>query len=101
MSRRPTITPVLALALFLSGAALAAGAADTWPARPVTLVVPYGVGSGIDVLGRIVAPFLSLRLGQPVVVENVPGAGGMIGAARIAKAPADGYHLLLGNVGSH
>ena len=82
---------------------LAAGgtAAQEWPARPVTMVIPFGAGSGIDVLGRILAPAIAERLGQPIVVENVGGAGGMTGAARVAKAVPDGYTFVLGNVGTH
>ena len=80
---------------------MAPAAAQDWPTRPVTMIVPFGTGSGIDVLGRILAPRLSEILGQPVIVENVGGAGGMIGASRVAKAAPDGYQFVLGNVGTH
>jgi tripartite-type tricarboxylate transporter receptor subunit TctC len=76
-------------------------AAQQWPARPLTMVIPFGAGSGIDVLGRVLAPAMAQKLGQPIVVENVGGAGGMTGAARVAKAAADGYTFVLGNVGTH
>jgi tripartite-type tricarboxylate transporter receptor subunit TctC len=79
----------------------APAAAESWPARPVTMVVPLGAGSGLDVLGRVLAPRLSELLGQQVIVENVAGAGGMIGASRVAKAAPDGYQFLLGTVGTH
>src|SRR5262245_35890679 len=69
--------------------------AQDWPARPVTLVVPYAAGGPVDTIGRIMAARLSELLGQQFVVENVGGAGGMTGAARVAKAPPDGYTLLL------
>jgi len=69
--------------------------AQDWPARPVTLVVPYAAGGPVDTLGRIMAARLSEILGQQVVVENVGGAGGMTGAARVAKAAPDGYTVLL------
>ncbi len=87
----------------LAGAAAFCGvaAAENWPARPVTMVIPFGAGSGIDVLGRVLAPPMAQKLGQPIVVENVGGAGGMTGAARVAKAAPDGYTFVLGNVGTH
>jgi tripartite-type tricarboxylate transporter receptor subunit TctC len=65
------------------------------------MVIPFGAGSGIDVLGRVLAPAMAERLGQPIVVENVGGAGGMTGTARVAKAVADGNVFVLGNVGTH
>jgi tripartite-type tricarboxylate transporter receptor subunit TctC len=74
---------------------------QTWPARPVTIVVPLAAGGGPDVLARILAPHLSELLGQPVLVENVPGGGGMTGSARVAKAAPDGYQAVIGNIGTH
>jgi len=73
--------------------------AQGYPERPVTMVVPFAAGSSPDAVARVLSPRLSELLGQQIVVENVGGAGGMIGAARIAKAPPDGYHLLLGGAG--
>jgi len=75
--------------------------AQDWPTRPVTMVVPYAAGGPLDTGGRIVAPVLSERLGQQVIVENVVGAGGMTGAARVAKAAPDGYQFVLGNSATH
>jgi tripartite-type tricarboxylate transporter receptor subunit TctC len=75
--------------------------AQTYPTRPVTMVVPYPAGAGVDVLGRILAPRLSEQLGQQVIVENVGGTGGMAGSARVARAPPDGYSFVLGNTGTH
>jgi tripartite-type tricarboxylate transporter receptor subunit TctC len=75
--------------------------AQDWPARPVTMVVPFAAGGPADTVGRILAPRLSELLGQQVVVENVGGSGGMTGSARVAKAAPDGYQLVLGNVGTH
>jgi tripartite-type tricarboxylate transporter receptor subunit TctC len=69
--------------------------AQNWPTRPVTMVVPYAAGGPIDTIGRIMAQRLSEVLGQTVIVENIGGAGGMTGAARVAKAPPDGYTLLM------
>jgi len=78
-----------------------AAPAQTWPTRPVTLVVTYAAGGTNDIIARILAPRLSEILGQQIVIENVGGAGGMSGAARVAKAPPDGYQFVLGNVGTH
>jgi tripartite-type tricarboxylate transporter receptor subunit TctC len=74
--------------------------AQNWPTRPVTMVVPTTAGGAPDLLGRVVASRLSELLGQPVIVENIAGAGGMIGAARVARAPADGYQFLIGTLGT-
>jgi tripartite-type tricarboxylate transporter receptor subunit TctC len=89
---------VLAAALVAS--AIPASAQD-WPTRPLTIVVPYGPGSGADVLGRILAPRMSELLGQTVIIENVAGAGGMVGSARVAKAAPDGYQSVIGTAGTH
>src|SRR6185312_10009361 len=86
---------MLALALALPGRAGAQDSAKDWPNRPVTLVVAIAAGGGTDALARIVARRLSEVLGQQVVVENVGGAGGMVGSARVAKAPADGYSIVM------
>lgn len=69
--------------------------AQAWPAKPVRLVVTYPPGGTVDVVARIVAPKLSARLGQPVVVDNRGGAGGAIGGELVAKSPADGYTVML------
>jgi tripartite-type tricarboxylate transporter receptor subunit TctC len=81
-----------AIALLL---ALLAASAQDWPTRPVTMVVPYAAGGPIDTLARILAARLSEILGQQVVIENIPGAGGMTGSSRVAKAAPDGYTVLL------
>ncbi len=80
------------LATFVS-APLAPAAAQSYPTHPITLIVPYPPGGGVDLIGRLVGQRLSAALGQQVVVENRGGAGGMIGTRDIAKAPADGYTL--------
>lgn len=85
-----------AIALSLATSALAQTA---WPTRPIKIVVPYPAGGVVDVLGREVARHLQDRLGKPVLVENITGAGGTIGSTTVAKAPADGYTLLLGATG--
>jgi tripartite-type tricarboxylate transporter receptor subunit TctC len=83
----------------LSSAALAVlpglAWAQQWPAKPIRAIVPFGAGSTIDVIGRIVLEPLSAALGQPIVVENRGGAGGSIGSAAVAKAEPDGYTLLI------
>jgi len=81
----------LAVALALPLAVLA----QAYPGRPITLVVPYTPGTGIDIIARTVGPKLSERWGQPVVVENKPGASGNIGAAIVAKAAPDGYTMMV------
>jgi tripartite-type tricarboxylate transporter receptor subunit TctC len=92
----------LALAMAFAIAALAStGAyAQAFPNRPVTLVVPFPPGGGSDTGGRIIAEQLTKRWGQPVIVDNKGGAAGQIGADFVAKAPRDGYTLLLGNIGT-
>jgi tripartite-type tricarboxylate transporter receptor subunit TctC len=75
--------------------------AQDYPRRPVRLIVPFPPGGGNDTVARAVAQELAKSLGQPFVVENKPGAGGAIGAELAARAPADGYTLFLGGVGSH
>lgn len=84
------------IALAIAALALAgpAGAQD-WPNRPVTVVVPYAAGGPVDTIARIMAVRLSELLGQQIIVENVGGAGGMTGAARVAKAAPDGYTAVL------
>jgi tripartite-type tricarboxylate transporter receptor subunit TctC len=72
-----------------------AARAQDWPTRAVTMVVPYAAGGPIDTLARILAARLSEILGQQVVIENIPGAGGMTGSSRVAKAAPDGYTVLL------
>jgi tripartite-type tricarboxylate transporter receptor subunit TctC len=80
---------------------LAAAAQAPWPAKPVRIVVPFAAGGTTDILARALAPELQRAFGQPFVVENKPGAGGNNGAAEVAKAPNDGYTLLMGTVGTH
>ncbi len=90
---------------FLGAAALAslagmpAYAAD-YPARPITLIVPFAPGGPTDIIARVTAESMSKSLGQTIVVENAPGGGGTVGTARAARAAGDGYTLLVGNVGT-
>jgi tripartite-type tricarboxylate transporter receptor subunit TctC len=89
--------------MVLAGLAAAVPAltrAQTYPNKPLRLVVPFTPGGSTDVLGRAIGNEIGRSLGQPVVIENVPGAGGSLGAERVAKSPADGYTLLMGHIGT-
>jgi len=83
------------LALMLALAAAASASAQTWPDRPIRFVMSAPAGSSIDVIGRVIADKLKDRLGQPVVVENKPAAGGTVAVGETAKAPGDGYTMVL------
>jgi len=80
---------------------VAAHAQDNWPQRTVTLVVPFGAGGSADLTARIISTHLQTRFGSPFVIDNKGGAGGSIGAGFVAKAPNDGYTLLVGTVSSN
>jgi tripartite-type tricarboxylate transporter receptor subunit TctC len=92
-------TKVLAAMAALSTVAATQVHAQTWPTRAVTMVVPYAAGGPADIVGRIVVPRMAAALGQQVIVENVGGAGGITGAARVARASPDGYQFLMGPAG--
>jgi tripartite-type tricarboxylate transporter receptor subunit TctC len=98
---RRTACAALAALAFIAIAFVAPGRAADWPNRPVTMVIPFAAGGPMDTVGRMLAPGLGQALGQPVVIDNIGGAGGTIGAARVAKAAPDGYEFVLGNVGTH
>src|SRR5262249_14769634 len=98
--RTCSMRKILATAVALMVSA-AAHAQDGWPQRAVTLVVPFGAGGSADLTARILATHLQVRLGAPFVIENRGGAGGSIGAGFVAKAPNDGYMLLVGTVSSN
>lgn len=93
------------LALLAAGLAISTAAGDVmaqdYPSRPVRMIVPFGAGTTTDIIGRIFAEAIAKPLGQAVVVENRAGAGGNIGSDLVAKAPADGYTILMGTVGTH
>jgi len=76
-------------------------AQDTWPSRPITYVVPFTPGGSTDVIGRLICQSLGESLGQPVVVDNRPGAAGAVGASYVAKARPDGYTLFGGTISTH
>ena len=92
----------LSAALVLASPALApAQSTDKWPTRPITYVVPFTPGGSTDVIGRIIAQKLGEALGQPVIVDNKPGAAGALGAGFVAKAKPDGYTLFGGTISTH
>src|ERR1700744_5411622 len=82
-------------------ACLQSAAAQTWPGRQLTMVVPFAAGGPVDLLGRLIAQYLGDVVNVPVVVENFPGAGGMPGSQRVARASPDGMTFLLGSIGTH
>jgi tripartite-type tricarboxylate transporter receptor subunit TctC len=92
-------TASLAVLAALPGLAVAQNAA-AWPSHPIHLVVPFTPGGSTDILARAIGQKLSEAWGQPVVIDNMPGAGGSIGADRVAKAAPDGYTLLMGHIGT-
>ncbi len=92
---------VLATALAATAFAGPVAATQGYPTRTITLVVPFPAGGPTDTIGRIVAEGLQGSLGQPVIIENIPGATGSIGAGKVARADADGYTLILGTVATH
>lgn len=101
---RPLLRVGLTVATILSAAALPAQAqqpAATFPSRPITLIMPFPAGGPSDALGRAVGAKMSSTLGVPVVVENVGGVGGSVGLQKLARAPADGYTIGFGTIGTH
>ena len=90
---------IVAAAMVIAGVAVAH--AQPYPSRPVTLIVPYPAGGPSDTLARVLVEQLKVTLGQPVIIENVTGAGGSIGVGRVARASPDGYMLALGHVQTH
>jgi tripartite-type tricarboxylate transporter receptor subunit TctC len=91
------IISILAASIALTGTA----SAQVWPTRPITLIVPFAPGGGVDASARIQAQHMGELLGQTIVAENIGAAAGMVGSARVAKAEPDGYTFLIGNTGTH
>jgi tripartite-type tricarboxylate transporter receptor subunit TctC len=98
---RRSMLALLAGAIGLAAAPVFAQGTDNFPNRAVTIVVPFPAGGATDITARLVAEGLSKKWGQPVVVENKPGAGGNVGSEYVARAAPDGYTLVLGVTGSH
>ena len=90
-----------AAGLLALGVMVAPAQAQTYPARPVTLIVPFAAGGPTDIIARIVAESMSKTLGQQIVIENVVGAGGTTASTRAMRAPADGYNIIMGHMGTH
>src|SRR5215813_10445514 len=101
MFQRVLTAATILEALLCSSVMPSAGRAQTFPNRPLTMVAPFTAGGTTDAIARILAEGLRSELGQPVIVENVGGAGGVTGVNRVAKAAPDGYQFVLGNVGTH
>ena len=100
LSRRAGLKTLAAAAL-AAAAATPALAQDRFPSKPLTIVVPFVAGVTTDILARVVGQAMSEDLGQPVIIDNRAGAGGNIGGQHAARAPADGYTLFMGTVGTH
>ena len=100
--RRRSVATVAAVTLACTFAVLAsAHAQGVWPTKPVRIVVPFAPGGTTDILARALVPDLSRAFGQQFIVDNRAGAGGNVGAEIVARAPGDGYTLLMGTVGTH
>ena len=95
----PLTRPLIAIAAALLAAAhgVKQASAEDWPTHPLTLVVPWAAGGGTDVMGRIMAHRMTEILGQPVIVENISGAGGMVGSSHVVRAEPDGYTFVFGS----
>jgi tripartite-type tricarboxylate transporter receptor subunit TctC len=101
MRGRALLRDAIVIGLVLCVVAASGAAADDWPIRPVTIVVPFAAGGASDGAARVLAAGLSQVFDQQVIVENFGGAGSTIGANRVAKGPADGYQFLLGSTGTY
>jgi tripartite-type tricarboxylate transporter receptor subunit TctC len=99
--KRTTMKKMLYVAAVAALALVAPAAAEDFPTRAITMVIPFAAGGPQDTIGRIVSQRMGELLGQSVVVENVGGAGGMTGSKRVADAKPDGYTMILGSVGTH
>src|SRR5262245_2392207 len=97
---RTLLRNVLIAAVLVTAAAQAASA-QSYPQQTIKIIMPFAAGGGADVVGRALAEQLTASMGQPVVIENVAGAGGTIGTARAAKSPPDGYTLFIGTPSTH
>lgn len=94
MARLPSLLVAMCIALSITDAT-----AQPYPSRPITMIVPFSAGGPADFVGRLVAESMSKTLGTPITIENIGGAGGTIAAGRVARAPADGYTIMVYNQG--
>ncbi|WP_454735844.1 Bug family tripartite tricarboxylate transporter substrate binding protein [Cupriavidus necator] len=101
LATRGARTVAACLALSIGAVCAPAHAEDKWPSRPITWVVPFAAGGSTDIVARTIGQEVSRALGQPVVVENRPGAAGAVGAGYVARAKADGYTLFGGTISTH
>src|SRR5262249_44477101 len=92
---------ILAIAFAIAFGSIESATAQVYPSRPITMIVPFPAGGGTDVAARIVSEPMSRTLGQPIVIENVVGAGGTTGATRAMRANPDGYTIGMGQMGTH
>ena len=99
-ARQFIATAAIIVAMIAGAPAVDPALAQNWPTHPMTLVVPFSAGGSSDAIARIVADGISNNLRQPVVVENVTGAGGLLGGSRVARSTPDGYQFVIGNVGT-
>lgn len=97
-SRRQGLKLLATATLALAGMA---HAQSSFPSKPINIIVPFSAGGTTDILARIVGQYLGTELGQPIIIDNKPGAGGNIGGQQAARSPADGYTLFMGTVGTH
>ncbi|HZC57629.1 MAG TPA: tripartite tricarboxylate transporter substrate-binding protein [Xanthobacteraceae bacterium] len=95
------MSKLLSIALVVLAASIVTASAETYPSRPISIVVPFPAGGPTDALGRILAEGMTRALGQSVIVENLTGAAGTVGAAHVARATPDGYTLILGHWQTH
>lgn len=100
LSRRRGLQALAAASLLALGAAPAL-AQNPYPSKPINMIVPFSAGGTTDILARVVGQALTVELGQSVIIDNRPGAGGNIGGLAASRAPADGYTLFMGTVGTH
>ncbi len=99
--RATTVLAAIASAAVAVAAAVLPASAQSYPSRPITIIVPFAAGGPTDVLARVLGERMRAALGQPVLIENVTGAGGSIGVGRVVSAPPDGYTISIGHFGTH
>jgi tripartite-type tricarboxylate transporter receptor subunit TctC len=101
LARRATTILAAIASTVLATATVAPASAQSYPNRPITIIVPFAAGGPTDVLARVLGERMRAALGQPVLIENVTGAGGSIGVGRVVSAPPDGYTISIGHFGTH